>query len=664
MADAIPIELFEAAMPAAMRPLIEAAKKGEGDLAWLLTDEGRRGSAVQAMLRGYPPLPVEISGWAAGISMFFRDPAYVIDIMGMHGVTAPMPFLLEALGAGLAAGVECPIETWKCIDRLSRNREMPDSMTGALAAGLVSNSSIVRKAALGVALKKPQVALAGLQAARAKKLSASQAKRLDEALAALGAGPTPVVHEKDGLLHRLVEEWGRTFDERLIAPIVAAGAAESVKRGKLAAASKGELENAWAKLALNKDPGDVDRLLSVPWPGAWKLALDRVHALGPFPRDPRIAAAVTEQAKRYTSWAGRAVGSAAGRVATNMHGLKLRDAAPELLAEAAKLTPHKVDLEELWKSFWENPGDPSRRVVLADALQSAGDARGEFISLQLAIESGTADAKAMKRADALLEQHIDSWSGALPGVQLASREFRRGFLNALKMKPPRGDHLAQSAAANEWKTVERMGIDYLWIEGLNVAALLKHMPSLRVLLFNQRLQERDLKELGGSCPGVKLIGADEWMPDVPLTDFPSLEFVCTTVRPDLALDAARRIGLKGVMFRWHSLDSALNAFESLLVHEVSELRSAPGMGRDHEPKGWTVRVTREHPERAQLFHSGRYVKGSFEALVKTLAAHGRKSLQIHCPSSLMKKLETEPQASAELSFSHLPFDVFLPPPMS
>lgn len=661
MAD-IPIERFEAAMPAAMRPLIEAAKKGEGDLAWLLSEEGLNGSAVQAMLRGAPSLPADVAGWAAGISMFFRDPGYVLDIMAMHDVTAPMPFLLEALGAGLLAGVECPIETWKSIELLGRRHELPDSLLRGLTAGLVSKSAIARKAALSVALRKPKVAQPSLEAARLGKLTPAELKRLDEALAALGPAPAPATPDKSALLWRLMDAWAQSFDDRLIAPIVAAGAAESARRGALSGASKGELERAWHELARSKDPVDVQRLLDTPWPGAWKLALERVQALERFPPDPRIAAAVKEHSARYTSWAGRAVGSAAERVGFKMHQPKLRDAPEELLREVVKLTPHQADLDALWQSFWEDPRDESRRVVLADALQSAGDPRGEFISLQLAIERGAADASAQKRADVLLKQHIDSWSGGLPGVQLASREYRRGFLCALKLRPD-GEHLPKSLARNEWRTVERLGIDYLRHEK-HVAALMKRMPSLRAVLFEPCF-ESDLKRLGDTFEGVTLIGTGDWLPAKRPVQFPSLELICLYGDPEAALEGAKRAGLKGVMLRAATdLERALATFEKPSMRSLAELRIAPSMYRDHVPRGWMIRVTRAQPDQAELFHSGRYEKGSFERWAQLLAAHGRSSLRIHGPPSLEKKVEAEATGKVELTWSHRPFDVFLPPPIS
>jgi uncharacterized protein (TIGR02996 family) len=378
----------------------------------------------------------------------------------------------------------------------------------------------------------------------------------------------------------------------------------------------------------------------------------RIEALAPFPKDPRIATAVTEQAKRYTSWAGRAVGEAAAHVAGNMKKAQKGDAPAALLKESTKLTPHKRDLDALWKSFWEKPGDEDRRSVLADALQSAGDPRGEFIALQ---SSDSADAE--KRADELLKQHIDAWSGALPGVQRASREFRRGFLSAIKLKPD-SDHLPKALNRNEWRTVERLGIDYVGIHAKQVGALMKGMPSLRALLFNQRILDSDEQRFGGRFPSVELIAAPDFFPSKRPAAFPGLQMICVYADPVKALDVAKKAGLRGVMLRSATdLKRALAAFEK---RSVRELRIAPGMYSDHEPRGWMIRVTKEKPDQADLFHTGRYEHGSYEAIVKVLASHGRTALRIHGPAALKKKLE----AIGKATWSHLAFDVFLPPPIS
>ena len=333
-----------------------------------------------------------------------------------------------------------------------------------------------------------------------------------------------------------------------------------------------------------------------------------------------------------------------------------KGAAPAaLLKESARLTPHQGDLDALWKAVWDKPRDEGRRSVLADALQSAGDPRGEFIALQLAMESGTAEASAEKRANALLKQHLDTWAGGLPGVVPSSREFRRGFLSALRLKP--GEHLAKGLDRLEWRTVERLVIDsYPSSAGQHLGALLQRMPALCALIFNRQLSDFAVKQLGAVFKTVELIAAPDYLPRERPSAFPSLRFICLSADPVKALESAKRAGLRGVMLRSATdLKRALAAFEK---RTVQELRIAPGMFSDHVARGWMIRVTKEKPDQADLFHSGRYAKGSFTEWAKLCGTQDRLKLRIHCPSSLKKTLEEEPHGKAELSWSHASFDPF------
>ncbi|MBL8911626.1 MAG: hypothetical protein JNM17_13115 [Archangium sp.] len=654
----IPFEVFEPAMPEAMRALMTEARANRGPLVWLLHERTRAsGGNCQAMLRGNPPLPTEIVGWAAGLSMFDANPRFTVDIIRSDTVRAPVPFVLEALGVGIGAGIEVSVNLWKCLEPLLRmSPQVPDALMRAMPVGLMSSSSITRAAALGVVRRDPKRATPIIESARLKKLTPTNAKRLDEALATLGPEKPTTAPENDPLLSKLLDAWAATFDPQLEAPINAAGAKEAAKRGPLKAPSKAELEQAWLALAAKKDPGDLDRLLGAPWPGAWKLALRRVEALGPFPPDPRFAQ-LTRHTARYTSWAGRAVGQAVSRVTTKHFQPKRGDAPPELLNESSSVTSHVADLDGLWKAFWEQPLDEGRRVVLADALQNASDPRGEFITLQMAIDEGRADAAAEKRANALLKSHIDSWAGSLPGAELASREFRRGFLSAITIRPDR-DHLPKALERNEWRTVERLGINYLSIYAPTVGKLLERMPCIRVLTLNRDFMGSELEGLAPSGPfkTVKFIAAGNWIPLRRLEAFPSLEGVCAWAKdPRVALQAARRGGLNTLMLRSNKeVTEALQAWEK--VSAVKELRLAPDMSSDTNPRGWLVRVTHDDEKSADLFLSGRSA-GDFANFVKILAARDRTALRVHCPASLKPKLEKE-APDAELTFDHRPFDVF------
>ena len=84
-----------------------------------------------------------------------------------------------------------------------------------------------------------------------------------------------------------------------------------------------------------------------------------------------------------------------------------------------------MNLKDLFRAVYEAPRDDARRLVLADALQTAGDPRGEFIALQM---RGSVIAR--RRSDKLLARHRASFLLALHSVVVAIREERweKGFL--------------------------------------------------------------------------------------------------------------------------------------------------------------------------------------------------------------------------------------------
>jgi uncharacterized protein (TIGR02996 family) len=70
--------------------------------------------------------------------------------------------------------------------------------------------------------------------------------------------------------------------------------------------------------------------------------------------------------------------------------------------------------------------DDAGRLVVADALAEAGDARGEFIALQLA-EARVSDAGRAARIAELLARYAARW--VPPGVLAERSHFHRGFLH-------------------------------------------------------------------------------------------------------------------------------------------------------------------------------------------------------------------------------------------
>jgi uncharacterized protein (TIGR02996 family) len=97
----------------------------------------------------------------------------------------------------------------------------------------------------------------------------------------------------------------------------------------------------------------------------------------------------------------------------------------------------------LFAEVYARPDDDQVRLVLADALITRGDPRGELIQLQLQPEADHA-----RRTMSLLQQHGLSWLGALRGV-VVPLAYERGFLASCLVVA----RLSFARMAPEWGTV-------------------------------------------------------------------------------------------------------------------------------------------------------------------------------------------------------------------
>ena len=96
-------------------------------------------------------------------------------------------------------------------------------------------------------------------------------------------------------------------------------------------------------------------------------------------------------------------------------------------AKAAKARKPAGNVDKLFAEVYAHPESDDARSVLADALQAAGDPRGDFIALQLA-----ATEESLQKADALLQAHAKDWVGELRTV-IYRGQFKRGFLTRLEL---------------------------------------------------------------------------------------------------------------------------------------------------------------------------------------------------------------------------------------
>ncbi len=628
----MPLDLapFEASIPPSVRALVDEARDGRGLAArwleiqdWQITDECWR------LFRETPRPTDQQLGWLTGITTFFEDFRRVDACVASVPGTAP--FVLEAFAAGLRGGVPTRPHQWEAMERIAALLpEVPDPLVEELARGLASDLALERAPALRIARK------AGPRARTTIERHRGGDKKRDRLLTAALEALTPDETPRDDLLARLLSAWAETFDPALVPLIVERGAEEARARGPLAGKSKAEVENAWFTLAERRDPGDVDRLLGTPWPGAWKLALRRLEALMKFPSDPRIADAMPDISAPYVSWGAQAARRAASSLASRMLGPQRASAPASLLAEARFTAKPTVDLDAAWRGFHEDPGSDDRRLVLADALQAAGDPRGEFIALSYAKK----DAAVRKRFAQLLDVHIDAWSGGLPGVVRASRRFERGFLSAVQLKP-RDVSLAGAAESEAWETLEELHVDAFLHRTAHFEALgrlLERARLLRTYVHHGLGASSILTDLTGTFPHVTGLAVSWGKPDGPLPAFPSLALLGMADEPiETALEVTQRANASILLlFGVVDLTGAIRALDA---SKVTEARFVTSGRFAMEHRGFCVQVF-GGSQRARLsWGSGRCAEGVVRAHLEALAATGRTRVSIAMPRSVAVEKE-------------------------
>ncbi|MFT3700208.1 MAG: TIGR02996 domain-containing protein [Kofleriaceae bacterium] len=145
----------------------------------------------------------------------------------------------------------------------------------------------------------------------------------------------------------------------------------------------------------------------------------------------------------------------------------------------------------LLAAVYDDPSSDHARLVYADALQDAGDPRGELITLQLT-NPGT------QRERSLLKKHGRAWTGSLANdLRASGLVYRRGFPAAgrlaLMLETPR------SHADRGWSTFEE--IDLVSMHGPALARWLATLPALRRV---SRFNAHDLLHLPETLPWTHL----------------------------------------------------------------------------------------------------------------------------------------------------------------
>jgi uncharacterized protein (TIGR02996 family) len=145
-----------------------------------------------------------------------------------------------------------------------------------------------------------------------------------------------------------------------------------------------------------------------------------------------------------------------------------------------------ADVDELQQQVWLHPEDDQLRLVLADALISVGDPRGELIQLQL--QSPRDHSVRIMR---LIQSNGMTWLGALRGAVIPLG-YERGFLASCRLYDAK-----RVEGVNEWSTVHTVDLD------ISDASILAH-PVMRSLRCVINLEHRGMEELLAAPHAVQL----------------------------------------------------------------------------------------------------------------------------------------------------------------
>jgi uncharacterized protein (TIGR02996 family) len=206
-----------------------------------------------------------------------------------------------------------------------------------------------------------------------------------------------------------------------------------------------EFHAAWQRLA--RAPASrtwcLDTLIEKLPPDKHDTLCERLDVLGAVPPDPRIAQALVAAqgfAAPVVGWVKDKIPPVIAR-----HAATTATLPPAIAARWRKVAPPPTrDPAALYAAVYAAPDDDGPRAVLADALQEAGDPRGELIALQLREHAGSATPELRDRAQALIQEHAKAWLGPLRPI-IYRATMRRGFLHRVELAG------SWSVPAGQWR---------------------------------------------------------------------------------------------------------------------------------------------------------------------------------------------------------------------
>ncbi|HET7500988.1 MAG TPA: hypothetical protein VFK02_08300 [Kofleriaceae bacterium] len=224
--------------------------------------------------------------------------------------------------------------------------------------------------------------------------------------------------------------WRRTGSPRAAAEVERATREALEGFSPPASSSPRTFQRAWF-LAVSDAVGRgwaIDRLMH-ELPGADPLAqavalAKRIEVLARHGPDPRFARACTQVRDSDSRFEVRRLDTALRRLDA---ASRLAPVDDPVVTEFPDPTP---ELLALWRTVHADPDDDGALTVLADALQVAGDPRGELIALQL--DLGSDDVAQAERRRVLIASCGATWLGPLTEV-CGAASFERGAVRRLQL---------------------------------------------------------------------------------------------------------------------------------------------------------------------------------------------------------------------------------------
>jgi uncharacterized protein (TIGR02996 family) len=231
--------------------------------------------------------------------------------------------------------------------------------------------------------------------------------------------------------------------------------------------------------------GVVKQLEKPPfWSSSTKPFWSALIELAVAHHDPRAAGAFEALAARYhevlvqpwtdlsstTTWFRRLLLGAAKQLRERVPAPLVLDAASAKVCE--KIAAHLSIEDDLLAEIYANPDDDRPREVFADVLQQRGDARGEFIVLQLT-------GRDPERAAELVRRYAPAWLEPLtPMLNVDECTFERGFLTRAVLGDITVPMLGPVMGHPHWSTVTELDFGaMLLMQKLTAKELLRRLQT-------------------------------------------------------------------------------------------------------------------------------------------------------------------------------------------